>query len=125
MIDKTMEQLLNEEGITVTTMAARLGCSIAMVSKIKNGATVITDDFQRLFQRTYPDYHLIGGKENWRVKYLKLEQDFLDLAEKYACQLHLIETLKEAATQLSEINTDEKEFRNQYYIKKRKIRRRK
>ncbi len=125
MIEKTIEQLLNEEGLTVTKMAAKLGCSIAMVSKIKNGSTVITDDFQRLFQRAYPNYRLVGGKDNWREKYLDLEKKFLEISEMYMCQCLMIQQLKGCATQILDTKYNEKDFRNKYYIKKRKIRRRK
>lgn len=70
MQEFTIDRVLEEENITLTYLAYKVGCSVSLLSKIKNGNEVITDNIQEKFNKVYPEYHLVGGKQKWKEKYL-------------------------------------------------------
>ena len=126
MREITIQELMEENGWTVSRCASEIGCSIGQVSKIKNGDVLITPEFQKQFQSKFPNCTLVGGKENWKEKYKDLEERFHKLAAKYACQNEYIIQLNKILVGLKDIQVDLSEFEDMFRIKpKRRSRRKK
>ena len=84
MIQKTVNDILSEEGITLTELASRVGVSIRLLSKAKNNNGTITKSTQTKFQAVYPDYELVNDKPKWKTLYEEEKARNEALAEDYA-----------------------------------------
>lgn len=69
--DVTVQDVCNRYSLSLGGMATRMGVSISMLSKIKNGESPITSYVQGKFKNAFPyNLTLVGGKEKWKEKYL-------------------------------------------------------
>ena len=68
----TVPEVCNRYSLLLGDMAIKMGVSISLLSKIKNGDSPITPCIQEKFQNAFPyNLTLIGGKEKWKTKYLE------------------------------------------------------
>ena len=84
MVQKTVNDILIEEDITLTELASRVGVSIRLLSKAKNNNGTITKSTQAKFQAVYPDYELVNDKPKWKTLYEEEKARNEALAEDYA-----------------------------------------
>lgn len=75
MQEVTVQEAIEKLGITQGELAKTVGVCDAVISRIKNGDSPITESMQILFQKAYPDMILVGGKEKWKEKYLAAEEE--------------------------------------------------
>ena len=111
MKDITIEELMVKKGISLSDLAKAVGVSIPLLSKIKNGDSVITQSTQRKFFEIYPEYHLVGGKDKWKEKYLSEVAKNSELEDKVLKLTQTIDALRmKLNTILATIMIDEEKF---------------
>lgn len=68
----TVQEVCDRYSLLLGDMAIKMGVSISILSKIKNGDSTITPYVQEKFQNAFPyNLTLVGGKEKWKEKYLE------------------------------------------------------
>lgn len=65
----TIEQVMNNEKLTLSELSEKVGIKISLLSKIKNGGNPITTMTQKKWRETYPDTYLVNGYIKWRELY--------------------------------------------------------
>ena len=65
----TIEQVLNNERMTLSQLSEETGLSISLLSKIKNGGFPITTRTQKIWREAYPNTYLVNGYIKWRELY--------------------------------------------------------
>lgn len=99
----TIEELLKIKGITLSTLAGEMGCSISLLSRIKNGTIAVTPETQDLFQQSYPNYILTNGAVKWKELYLKEQMENQRLNDFIAEQKEVINNLTKATNFINKV----------------------
>lgn len=66
-----IQEILDSYSLKLGELADKVGVSISLVSKIKNGDSPITFATYKKFQKAFPNIEVIGGAEKWKMLYLE------------------------------------------------------
>lgn len=102
----TIEELLKRKGITLSTLAGEMGCSISLLSRIKNGVITITPETQEMFQKVYPNYILINSSIKWKELYLKEQMENQRLNNFISEQKEVITNLTKATSFINKVSEE-------------------
>lgn len=78
----TIEQLLKEYSCTEQDLADRVGLSVSMISKLKNGGVSVTDETQNRFFKAFqceimsPQLRIKRAYDDLLIKYIELQTKY-------------------------------------------------
>lgn len=75
MEEITIKEVCQLFGYTLTSLAAEMGCSISLLSKVQNAKEGISDNTQEKFQKVFPDFKLVNGTYRYKDLYEEALED--------------------------------------------------
>lgn len=81
MEEITVKEICNLFGYTLTSLAAEMGFSISLLSKIQNAKENISDAVQEKFQELFPEFKLVNGTYKYKNLYEKALADLKEANE--------------------------------------------
>ena len=75
MQEITVKEICQSFGYSLTSLAAEIGCSISLLSKVQNAKENISDNLQEKFQKVFPEYKLVNGTYKYKDLYEKALED--------------------------------------------------
>lgn len=82
MLTMTIEQLLKKYSCTEQEIADKVGLTVSMISKLKNGGVSVTEETQKRFYKAFecqimaPQLRIKRAYEEMMLKYIELEQKY-------------------------------------------------
>ncbi len=82
MLTLTIEEIMKKYALSESDIAVKVGLSVSMISKLKNGGVSVTEETQQRFYKAFqceimsPQLRIKRAYDSLMIEYIKLEQKY-------------------------------------------------